>query len=169
MCLWNAKLTAHRIVNARITQRSCPLFLPRLSSRGDFLVRLRLANLRPDWQHFKSTWAVLELGYINSVTWNRRKRGCSCLGPNLKLLTWPWSFWPNSPWICTQGIPKPSPSNQIPSWTHTAFLSFMAHAAFLNSSKIKCHFFRRVAFPINSSGPKKPQVFAQLIWSFSLP
>lgn len=132
MCLWNAKLTAHRIVEARITQRSCPLFLPRLSSRGDFLVRLRLANLRPDWQHFKSTWAVLELGYINSVTWNRRKRGCSCLGPNLKLLTWPWSFWPNSPWICTQGIPKPSP----PTKYHPEHTQLSCHLWLMQHSSI---------------------------------
>lgn len=169
MFLLNAKFTADWIFESHVTQRSCPLPILRLSSRGDFLVRLRLANLRLDWQRFKSTWADLELRYIYSVTWNRRKCGCSCLGPSLKLLTWPWSFRPNSPWICTQGIPKTSPPSQIPSWMHTAFMSFMVHAAFPTGSKIKCPFFGRVTFPINSSVPNKPQIFAHLVWAFCLP
>lgn len=54
--------------------------LPRLSSRGDFLVRLRLSNLRPGWQRFKSTRADLELG--------RKKLSY----PNQKE-TWPFPHW----------------------------------------------------------------------------
>ena len=174
MGLLKAKLTADKIIYVHITHRSCPLPLPRLSSRGDFLVRLRLSSLQPGWQRFKSTWADLELGCKNSVTRNRRKRGCSRIGLRLKHAADPAaelrsSLAVSAPGARTRGTQgkrasqKTNPGPHTRLSTHTALLSFMIHAAFLTSSRRKCYFFRRLAFPINYNCPNKPQVLAQLI------
>lgn len=107
----NAKFTADKIIEAHIKHRSCPFLVPRLSSRGDFLVRLRLANLRPGWQRFKSTWADLELGCKNSVTRNSSKRGCSRIGLNVKRAAELWvQTWDTQ----GKGHPKNNPLAKYP-------------------------------------------------------
>lgn len=179
MGLLNAKLTADKIIEVHITHRSWPLPLPRLSSRGDFLVKLRLSNLRPGWQCFKSTWADLELGCKNSVTRNRRQRGCSRTGLNRKCTADPAAelrrkLAVSTQVACARGTQekrasrKTTPQPNTCLSTHTALLSFTVHAVFPNSSRGKCYFFRRLAFPIDCNCPNKSQVLAQLIWYFSL-
>lgn len=156
----NAKFTADKIIEAHIKHRSCPFLVPRLSSRGDFLVRLRLANLRPGWQRFKSTWADLELGCKNSVTRNSSKRGCSRIGLNVKRAAELWvQTWDNQ----GKGHPKNNPWPNTHLSTHPAPLSFIIHAALLSSSRRKCYFFRRLAFPVNYNCLNKSQFLAQLM------
>lgn len=122
MSLLKAKLTADKIIGVHITRRLCPLPLCRLSSRGDFLVRLRLSNLRPGWQRVKSAWADWEPGRQNSVTCSRRKRGWSHTSQTPNLAAELWSA--PSPGTWGRGHPqKPTPRANIHPSTHTALLS----------------------------------------------